>query len=412
MTRNDEIDAISVEDACFKWGKKIEEKKEKTQRRFFFKKPRKVEVDVNENGEISTALLNDEPTLQKINIRVKTGSFVAIVGSVGSGKSSLLSAILGEMEKVKGRININGKLKIAYVAQQAWIQNATLRDNILFGKPFDKTQYDKVIAACALGPDLAYLPGGDETEIGEKGINLSGGQKQRVSLARACYSDSDLYILDDPLSAVDAHVAKHIFKNVLSSKSGLLRNKTRVLVTNKLDILSKVDSIYVLTNGKISETGTFKELMDSRGDFSELVEQFTNRAAEQEEIEEALHESLDRKESLKESASSVSVDNKHKKLIEIETSETGKVRWSVYFEYFKMVSVLWFLMIILALVTSNGLSLGSNVWLSAWTSDSDNTNYTLDHTRMRLQVYGGLGLGQGNFNFFSLTRFILNSLSS
>ncbi|XP_015785719.1 multidrug resistance-associated protein 1 [Tetranychus urticae] len=411
VTRNDEIDAISVEDACFKWGKKIEEKKEaKTKRRFLFKKSRKVEVDVNENGEISTALLNDEPTLQKINIRVKTGSFVAIVGSVGSGKSSLLSAILGEMEKVKGRININGKLRIAYVAQQAWIQNATLRDNILFGKPFDKTKYDKVIAACALGPDLAYLPGGDETEIGEKGINLSGGQKQRVSLARACYSDSDLYILDDPLSAVDAHVAKHIFKNVLSSKSGLLRNKTRVLVTNKLDILSKVDSIYVLTNGKISETGTFKELMDSKGDFSELVEQFTNRAAEQEEIEESFNESLDRKESLKESTSSAPVDNKNKKLIEVETAETGKVRWAVYFEYFKMVSVLWFIMIILSLITSNGFSLGSNVWLSSWTSDSDNANYTLDHTKMRLEVYGALGLGQGIVTFIGSWLLVVGTI--
>uniref|UniRef100_T1K4Y0 ABC-type glutathione-S-conjugate transporter n=1 Tax=Tetranychus urticae TaxID=32264 RepID=T1K4Y0_TETUR len=403
VTRNDEIDAISIDSAYFKWNKKTEENEETKS-----KTTRKPEIGEDEPKDVCTNLLNDEPALKNINMSVKTGSFVAIIGSVGSGKSSLLSAILGEMEKVKGRININGKLKIAYVAQQAWIQNATLRDNILFGKPFDKTKYDEVIAACALEPDLAYLPGGDETEIGEKGINLSGGQKQRVSLARACYSDSDLYILDDSLSAVDAHVAKHIFNNVLSSKSGLLRNKTRILVTNKLDILSKVDSIYVLANGEISETGTFQELMDSKGDFSELVEEFTNLAAEPEEGEQSLNESLDKKETLKES--SVPVDNKSKKLIEVESSETGKVRWSVYFEYFKMVSFFWFIMILISSVIANGLSLGSNVWLSAWTSASDNANYTLDQTKMRLQVYAALSFGQGIVTFISSLVLVVGAI--
>ncbi|XP_015785720.1 multidrug resistance-associated protein 1 [Tetranychus urticae] len=405
VTRNDEIDAISIDNAYFKWNKKTEENEKKKS-----KTTRKPEITENEPKDVSSNLLNDEPALQNINMSVKVGSFVAIIGSVGSGKSSLLSAILGEMEKVKGRININGKLRIAYVAQQAWIQNATLRDNILFGKPFNKTKYDKVIAACALGPDLAYLPGGDETEIGEKGINLSGGQKQRVSLARACYSDSDLYILDDPLSAVDAHVAKHIFKNVLSSKSGLLRNKTRVLVTNKLDILSKVDSIYVLINGKISETGTFKELMDTRGAFSELVEQFTNRAGEPEEVEVSTNEfsekkSLEISKSVKEEK-----DGELNKLIETETSETGKVKWSIYLQYFEMVSLFWSAVIIIAQGISQGLTMGSDIWLSEWSSDSLKMNSTSPNPKMRIGVYCALGLFKGVSTFIGTWALVTGTI--
>ena len=153
---------------------------------------------------------------------MKKGELVAIVGAVGAGKSSLLSGILGEMHKHSGRMNTTGSM--AYVAQQAWIQNATLKNNILFGSEFDEAKYERILDACALRTDLTILPAGDATEIGEKGINLSGGQKQRVSLSRAVYNDADTYMLDDPLSAVDAHVGKHIFEQVLGPK-GLLRNK-------------------------------------------------------------------------------------------------------------------------------------------------------------------------------------------
>ena len=145
------------------------------------------------------------------------------MGQVGSGKSSLLNGILGEMHKLnKGLINLNGS--VAYVPQQAWIQNATVKDNILFGRPFEEEAYNKVIEACSLLTDLQIMPAGDKTEIGEKGINLSGGQKQRISLARSLYSNADIYLLDDPLSAVDSHVGKHIFDNVIGP-NGLLKNK-------------------------------------------------------------------------------------------------------------------------------------------------------------------------------------------
>ena len=141
------------------------------------------------------------------------GSLTAVVGAVGSGKSSLLSALLGEMKRTRGVVNVFGK--VAYVPQQAWIQNTTLQGNITFGKRLNQELYDRVVEACALKPDLEILPGGDQIEIGEKGINLSGGQKQRVSMARSVYCNGSLYLLDDPLSAVDAHVGKHIFEQVI-----------------------------------------------------------------------------------------------------------------------------------------------------------------------------------------------------
>lgn len=194
-------------------------------------------------------------TLRNINMQVKKGKLTAVVGSVGCGKTSLISALLGEMEKLKGKANVDGS--VAYVPQQAWIQNATLQDNILFGKPLNKQLYDQVIEACALTQDLAMLPGGDQTEIGEKGINLSGGQKQRVALARAVYSGAEVYLLDDPLSAVDSHVGKHIFDNVFG-ENGILKGKTRLLVTHAVVFLPKVDEIYVMVNGEITESGSYK----------------------------------------------------------------------------------------------------------------------------------------------------------
>ncbi|GFO05509.1 canalicular multispecific organic anion transporter 1, partial [Plakobranchus ocellatus] len=208
------------------------------------------------------------PSLTNINLRVPEGKLYAVVGPVGSGKSSLMAALLGEMERLVGRAVI--KSKVAYVPQQAWIQNATLRDNILFGKPYNKRKYKKVLSACALERDLEILSAGDMTEIGEKGINLSGGQKQRVSLARAVYSNADIFILDDPLSAVDAHVGKHIFTHVVGEK-GLLRGKTRVLVTHGAHWLPMVDSIVVLENGHITETGSYEDLMAQNGAFADFI---------------------------------------------------------------------------------------------------------------------------------------------
>lgn len=235
-----------------------------------------------ENGTFSWG--DEEVVLRDINMKIPKGNLVAVVGTVGSGKSSLISSYLGEMEKLAGRVNTVGS--IAYVSQQAWIQNATLEDNILFGKPMNKDLYNRVIEACALKPDIDMLPGGDQTEIGEKGINLSGGQKQRVSLARAVYNDADIYFLDDPLSAVDSHVGKHIFEQVIGP-TGLLATKTRMLVTHGITYLPNVNNIYVMKNGEISESGTYKQLLKEKGAFAEfLIQHLQETSEETEDLDE------------------------------------------------------------------------------------------------------------------------------
>lgn len=179
---------------------------------------------------ISFGWSKNEAALKDISLRVKKGQLVAIIGKVGSGKSSLMSAIIGEMHKLNNNtLNIDGKT--SYVAQQAWIKNDTVKNNIVFNAEigFDETFYNKVIRNCQLVPDLEIMPASDETEIGEKGINLSGGQKQRISLARSVYANSDIYLLDDPLSAVDAHVGKNLFDLVLGPK-GMLKDKVYFLI--------------------------------------------------------------------------------------------------------------------------------------------------------------------------------------
>ncbi|MCI4394913.1 hypothetical protein PGIGA_G00174300 [Pangasianodon gigas] len=215
--------------------------------------------------------IDSEPALKNVSLDIKPGRLVAVVGAVGSGKSSLISALLGEMHNLSGSVHIKGS--VAYVPQQAWIQNATVKDNILFGSDVDEQKFQTVVEACALQPDLELLPGGAQTEIGEKGINLSGGQKQRVSLARAAYSCADVFLLDDPLSAVDAHVGKHLFERVIGP-NGLLKNKTRILITHGISFLPHVDQIVVLVDGVVSEVGSYNSLRESKGAFSEFLDTY------------------------------------------------------------------------------------------------------------------------------------------
>ncbi|XP_063967311.1 ATP-binding cassette sub-family C member 5-like [Lytechinus pictus] len=206
------------------------------------------------------------PVLFDLNFDLKKGKLVGICGPVGSGKSSLINAILGQMEKVKGSCKVRGTF--AYAAQEAWIFNATVQENILFGSPMDQERYAMVLEVCSLKQDLAILTNGDQTEIGERGINLSGGQKQRVSLARAVYADHDVYLLDDPLSAVDAHVGEHIFKKCIK---GALSNKTILFVTHQLQYLQDCDSVAVMMDGHIREQGTHSELMTQKGEYDRLI---------------------------------------------------------------------------------------------------------------------------------------------
>ncbi|VFQ66980.1 unnamed protein product [Cuscuta campestris] len=207
-----------------------------------------------------------EPLLRNINVQVRRGQKIAVCGSVGAGKSSFLNAILGEIPKVSGTVNVFGS--IAYVAQACWIQGGTVRDNILFGKSMDKGRYEEAIRVCALEKDIDSFSYGDLTEIGQRGLNMSGGQKQRIQLARAVYSDADIYLLDDPFSAVDAHTASSLFHECVMNA---LKTKTVILVTHQVEFLSAVDHILVLEEGEISQSGCYNKLLMSGMAFEQLV---------------------------------------------------------------------------------------------------------------------------------------------
>ncbi|XP_058980636.1 multidrug resistance-associated protein 1 isoform X14 [Musca domestica] len=402
------------------------------------KKPHPLSI---ENGTFSWG--DGEITLKNINMHVKKNTLCAIVGTVGSGKSSVVQAYLGEMEKISGTVNTVGS--IAYVPQQAWIQNSTLRDNILFGKPYDRKRYNRVIDACALRPDIEMLSAGDQTEIGEKGINLSGGQKQRISMARAVYSDADLYFLDDPLSAVDSHVGKHIFEQVIGPK-GLLAKKTRVLVTHGITFLPQTDNIYVMKLGEISENGTYQELLNKKGDFSDFLMQHLQEGGEEAEDLDVIKQQLEgtlqsdelknqfrkvitlaKQESLSDSVSVRSFESgtsslrrrkrmdsqtsvttvaskkdmeEQGKLIETEKSQTGGVEFAVYKHYIKSVGIFLSMATLILNFVFQAFQIGSNLWLTKWSNDKNVANDT-GLRDMYLGVYGAFGFGQVITSFFS-----------
>ena len=185
--------------------------------------------------------------LESISLTIRPGQLIGVIGAVGSGKSSLFQLLLNELHISSGNLTVNGS--IGYSSQETWVFNATIRQNILFGSKFDQEHYQRVINACALWKDFLQLPNGDLTVIGERGASLSGGQKARINLARAVYRQNvDIYLLDDPLSAVDSHVAKHIFHKCIN---GLLKNKTRILVTHQIQFLKNADQIIVLNQVRI-----------------------------------------------------------------------------------------------------------------------------------------------------------------
>ncbi|XP_034411150.1 multidrug resistance-associated protein 4-like isoform X3 [Cyclopterus lumpus] len=216
----------------------------------------------------------DAPSLENISITMKSHQLLTVIGPVGAGKSSLLSAILGELPHDTGILKVTGQL--TYAAQQPWVFPGTIRSNILFGRELDPQKYERVLQACALKRDLELLPDGDLTLIGDRGATLSGGQRARVNLARAVYQDADIYLLDDPLSAVDAEVGRHLFEKCIC---GLLKNKSRILVTHQLQYLKAADQIVVLNEGHIMAQGTYNELQLSGLDVESL--QKTNEEQKQ-----------------------------------------------------------------------------------------------------------------------------------
>ncbi|VDM45482.1 unnamed protein product [Toxocara canis] len=390
-----------------------------------------------------------------INLKVPRGNLIAVVGKVGSGKSSLLNALLGEMEKLRGYVGVRGHL--AYVPQQPWIQNLTLRENITFGKKFDEKFYESVIEACALRPDIAILPQGDSTEIGEKGINLSGGQKARVSLARAVYQNYDVYLLDDPLSAVDSHVGKHIFNKVIGP-NGLLKRKTRILVTHGVTYLAQANTIVVMDDGKITEIGKFGDLMANSGKFAEFMEECQTESEEKKEEDEtmrkgtlhdeegsvqgqnlfyenfrhlstisALADEASRRRSrirtISQTSTASSMRASRKKaqllmngpgskaaqLVEKEHAETGRVKFSVYLQYFRSATLLISALFFIFFASYAGFQLGRGIWLSKWSDANDEQAGNSDHLSLgvRLGVFAAFGIVEGVSFFISQVFLVL-----
>ncbi|XP_032364060.1 multidrug resistance-associated protein 9 [Etheostoma spectabile] len=211
------------------------------------------------------------PVLRNVSFTLHKGKLLAVCGAVGNGKTSLICSLLEQLNLQQGSVSVQGSM--AYAAQQAWIFYGTLQDNILMGEPLDHSRYKRVLSCCCLEEDLNILPHGDQTLLGEEGVNLSGGQKQRVSLARAVYSDRDIFLLDDPLSAVDAHVGKHIFEQCIK---GELQGKSIILVTHQLQYLEFCDEVLVLKDGAVQETGSHVELMKAGRHYADII---TNHVA-------------------------------------------------------------------------------------------------------------------------------------
>ncbi|XP_054886827.1 ATP-binding cassette sub-family C member 5-like [Poeciliopsis prolifica] len=331
-------------------------------------------------------------TLHRINLRVKTGSLVGICGSVGSGKSSLLSALLGQMTLVEGRVAASGGF--AYVSQHAWILNDSLKENILFGNEFDSDRYNTVLEACCLLPDLAELPYGDMTEIGEQGANLSGGQRQRLSLARALYSERPVLLLDDPLSAVDACVGSHIFSRAIR---GAAKGKTILFVTHQLQYLPECDDVILMKDGQIVEHGNHAQLMSKERDYATLF-----NSMQQENVVKENLKNKRWKEAVKtaDSAGEVAkvepkVESKSgERLMKAEEKGSGAVAWSVYGAYIKAAGgPLVFVINIIFFLSTTGSIAFSNWWLSHWIRQgSGNTslisaNETMESNSMRLNPH-------------------------
>ncbi|KAF7017979.1 hypothetical protein CFC21_031330 [Triticum aestivum] len=355
-----------------------------------------VSIEVT-NGQFSWNTSSQVPTLQDVNFRIRQGMRVGICGTVGSGKSSLLSCILGEIPKLSGEVTTCGR--ISYVSQTPWIQSGKIEDNILFGTEMNRERYEKVLEACSLIKDLDMLPFGDQTIIGERGINLSGGQKQRMQIARALYHDADIYLFDDPFSAVDAHTGLHLFKECLL---GFLASKTVVYVTHHVEFLPSADVIMVLKDGKIIQAGDYTEILNSGKEFTELTVSHKEALSTMEMLEPP-SSNFEINCHLNGSGSTlpiadVQTDDENEvivqngQLVQEEEREKGRVGFTVYWRYITMADKGAFVpIILLAQILFQSLQIGSNLWMAWAAPRSKDVNPPVSSLKM-INVYVALAL--------------------
>jgi ATP-binding cassette subfamily C (CFTR/MRP) protein 4 len=340
----------------------------------------------------------EDAFLKNIHLRIHKGELVGVCGPVGSGKSSLLLSILGEMKCLKGEFGQRNK-NIAYASQTPWIISGTFKDNILFGKPYREEWFQEVVKACALDKDFAQLPDGEKTFISERGANLSGGQRARISLARAVYSNADIYLLDDPLSAVDAQVGKHLFKYCIC---GVLRKKAVLLATHLIQFVQKCDQVLVLENGRLISSGSFNQIASvhnskfalhlksyvslERMDPAEFEHQDSSELTDSQEF----RLSLAKRRTIKKVDSSEEIAKRQALLRKEEALMHGSVPTKTYIEYLRAGSGYTMLsFIILLLVIGQGSLIMTDWWLARWTSQR-----LQDQTQIQnLIVFVSLGLG-------------------
>ncbi|XP_041822000.1 ATP-binding cassette sub-family C member 4-like isoform X1 [Chelmon rostratus] len=355
----------------------------------------------------------DAPSLQNISFTLNSNQLLAVIGPVGAGKSSLLSSILGELPDDKGVLKVKGQL--TYAAQQPWVFPGTIRSNILFGKVLNPQKYDRVIKACALKRDLELLPDGDLTLIGDRGATLSGGQKARVNLARAVYQDADIYLLDDPLSAVDAEVGRHLFEQCIC---GLLKNKPRILVTHQLQYLKAADQILVLKEGHMVAKGTYTELQQSGVDFTSLLKE------EEEEQQQPPQDTPTRIRTLSQNSTMSHTSSVHSvkdgdqlpaepvQTLAEESRAEGTIGVSLYVKYLRAgASIVVLLVVILINILAQTAYIMQDWWLAYWAEEQEKlttNNTTIQNGQnvtkeldldFYLGVYGGLTLVTIVFGF-------------
>ncbi|KAK2455213.1 ABC transporter C family member [Trifolium repens] len=368
---------------------------------------------------------SSRPTLSEINMKVERGMSVAICGMVGSGKSSFLSCILGEIPKLSGEVRVCGSA--AYVSQSAWIQSGNIEENILFGNQMDKAKYKSVIHACSLKKDLELFSHGDQTIIGDRGINLSGGQKQRIQLARALYQDADIYLLDDPFSALDAHTGSELFREYVLSA---LADKTVIFVTHQVEFLPAADMILVLKEGHIIQAGKYDDLLQAGTDFRTLVSAHHEAIEAMDIPNHSSSEDSDENESLdasimtmKKSISSVNINSlakevhegssdlkeikekkktkrsRKKQLVQEEERVRGRVNMKVYLSYMAAAyKGLLIPLIIIAQTLFQFLQIASNWWM-AWANPQTEGDEPKVAPTTLLLVYMALAFGSSCFIF-------------
>ncbi|CUS12567.1 unnamed protein product [Tuber aestivum] len=369
-----------------------------------------------EPGSVPTVTPAEEPfSLRDIDLRVGHRELIAIVGSVGSGKSSLLAALAGDMRKTSG--NIKRGPRVAYCPQYAWIQNASVRENITFGREFKEDWYADVVDACALQQDLDMLPDGDQTEIGERGITISGGQKQRLNIGRAIYFDADILLMDDPLSAVDAHVGKHLFDKAIC---GLLKDKCRILATHQLHVINKVDRVVWMEDGRIEAVGTFDELMETSVEFARMMGEIATESKEEEkrpladdQIEEdAAEEAEEAEEAEKSKDNNIGEKgngSQAKVLMQAEERAVKSVPWNVYKAYIRASgSYLVAPGVMFLLAIAQSCNIITTLWLGWWISD----RFGLSRSTY-IVMFAALGIAQSVLMFsFSIALTIAGTRSS